>query len=1134
MTVRIRDILDLPERKPEVVIKVGELDDAERLRKNLADYVITPDIGRYLKRDVYSIADTLSTGLPRGYARWVEGAFGSGKSHYLTFLGALLRGVDAAWNKSSPAIEEMRDKQRIFKENRLLVVALNAQDAPNLRVGLYEKTNEALVAAGLEPVELFSYERVINSFVKKAEKVPGWWDYLFEQSSIVASREDFERLRESDPRLLAKEIAKIDERTGELERDFQLGEAEAIKRITEHLRANGYAGLVYLIDELTLHLLSYKENAAKSLLTLNRFIEAPNASLPVWLFVGRHQPLEDVLAKEGADTVQALDHLRGRFEQERVDLKDADLYEIIAQRVLRPKRGKEEDKERIVAGAISNIPADELKTLEGLYQERGRLKDWMTKLYPFHPAVIDALVSITHRLSRERTAISILYDMLLEPLDASEPALADQEASTFLPFGRAYDYLFNRDYTEMYQDATLKAAHRVIAEIVEERLKELNPESAKRTLLVAKTVVLGELTDRGARLKGKLDVPTIMALNTGGLSSSIPVLASREVEDALRFLVENTGVFRKTGKGTYEVALDIDVDPEAELRRIDVPNQETSRKEVIKEVLASAVGATSRLGHKEMAIDFRGTERRLRIQPRGEVEVDARTLSLDGNVEVSVYLLAPGAKLKKGDELASAVVAWLPAQLSPEGEKALDYVVKLRYVTSEVAKGVLDGYSKDTLDKLRFAWKTMLETQRERLLKSVVQALQSGRCYSRDPQIVETPPSNVERGPEELARRVLEGLYPKHPVFKSRVTSKALQTLLRALAEGSGEIRREDGEAYEIAENIGKPLEVVAFEGGRYIFRKGFFIQELIKNVSSGKIRTVQEARELLGERPFGLTTLVTDFLIRLLVYRGVLRIRRGNEVIVPEGKTYFDLKDKDFLEQGQLVNPEQWQLAHEYAKELGAKLEQVTLDLLAQDRAWKMIRKQIQDLNNKLSLLHGRVEEATRFYGLTPEEVGDPTLAARSALDRYRDLPGDSKEGIEVFVQEPPPKLELEKVEAAVDQLVSLLTNRSLQEAYRRVDQAKRSEAREKIRAMAASASLSEILDALRKLAPQQEPAPKPADEPIIGDSEVPPYRSGRSIELTVDKVMLGRLAEILGDASVSNLEPGDRITLIVKGRAE
>ena len=1132
MAVRIRDILDLPERKPEVVIKVGELDDAERLQKNLADYVITPDIGRYLKRDVYSMADTLNAGLSRGYARWVEGAFGSGKSHYLTFFGALLRGVDAAWSKPSPAIEEMREKQRAFKENRLLVVALNAQDAPNLRVGLYEKTNEALAAAGHEPVELFSYEKVISSFVKKAESVPGFWDYLFGQSNIVASREDFDRLRESDPHLLAREIAKVDDRTGELERDFQLEEAEAIKRITAHLKANGYAGLVYLIDELTLHLLSYKENAAKSLLTLNRFIEAPGASLPVWLFVGRHQPLEDVLAKEGADTVQALDHLHGRFKSERVDLKDADLYEIISHRVLRPKRGKEEDKERIVASAISNIPGDELTTLEELYQERGRLKDWMAKLYPFHPAVIDALVSVTHRLSRERTAISILYDMLLEPLGAGEPALADQEASTFLPFGKAYDYLFNRDYTEMYQDVTLKAAHRVIADTVEERLKGLDPESAKRTLLVAKTVVLGELTDRGAELKGKLNVPIIMALNTGGLSSGIPVLASDGVKESLHFLVENTGVFRKTGKGTYEVALDIEVDPEAELRRIDVPNQETSRKEVIKEALGNAVGAASRSGYKEMSIDFHGTERRLRIQPRGDTDVDARTLSLDGNVEVGVYVLAPNAKLKKRDELASAVVAWLPAQLSPEGEQALDYVVRLRYVTGEGAKGVLDAYSKDTLEKLRFAWKTMLGTQKERLLKSVVQALQGGKCYSRDPQIVETPPSNVDKGPEELARRVLEGLYPKHPVFKSRVTPRALQTLLRALGEGSGEIRREDGEAYEIAESIGKPLEVVTLEDGRYVFRQGSFIQELIKSVNGGKIRTVREARDLLADRPFGLTSPVTDFLIRLLVYRGVLRIRRGNEVIVPEGKTHFDLKDNDLLEQGQLVSSEQWQLAHEYAKELGAKLEQVALDLLAQDRAWKKILGQIQDLNNRLSSLHNRVEEATRFYGLTPEEVGDPTLAARSALDRYSGLPADSKEGIEAFVKEAPPKLELEKVEVAVDRLVSLLTSRSLQEAYRNVDQARIAEAREVIRNMATSASLSEILDALQKLAPQQESDPKPTDVPAVNDPKVPPTPPEHSTELTVDATMLDRLAEILGDTSLRNLKPGDRITLVVKGK--
>ncbi len=1125
MSMRIRDILDLPEHKPNVVIKVGELDDVERLRQNLVDYVITDDIARYLERDLSSIAETLEKGLPQGYARWVEGAFGSGKSHFLTFLGALLRGEGAAWAKPHPTIERLRALEGVFQKRPLLVVAVNAQDTPNLKVGLYEKTNEALQKQGLPQVELFSHERVISDFKQRASEIQGLWDYFFQKSNLVSSQEEFEHLALEDPFLLAREIAKVEGRVGELERDFQLEEAEAIRRITEHLKQHGFAGLVYLIDELTLHLLATRENAAKSLLTLNRFAEAPGARLPVWLFVGRHQPLEDVLAKEESGVIQSLDHLRGRFEPERVDLKDANLYEIVAQRVLKPRPGRESERARIVREALAQIPPAEIEELERLYQNRGDLKDWMARLYPFHPAIVDTLVSVTHRLSRERTAISILYDMLLEPLEDGKLPLADAEAGTFLPFHRAYDHLFYREYAEMHQDPTLKAARRVVVETVEERLKEVDPDRADRIRVVAKTLVLGELTDRGIKLKGKLNLPLIMALNTGALNTGIAVLAEGQVKEALRFLVERTGVFRKTGTETYEVALELEVDPEAELLRISVPNQEAHRRELLKEALRAALGFPGRQDYRDARLSYRNTERGYRVQVHSEPEVDARTLRLAPHSEVTVHVLPPGGVLNYRDQLSKGVVVWLPKELSQEAEEALDRLVRLRFALSPQAQGDLDRYAKGVQQKLKHQWQVMEEIQRERLLEGIRTALEVGQYYTLEPPIHPSPPRDVTRGAEEAARRVLEGLYPQHPHFLRSVTPKALQTLLKALAEG--EVRREAVEAYEAAENIGKPLEVVVLENGAYRYRQGPLARELLRQVEEGTVRTVQDAQRFLAEAPRGLPSLVSDFLVRLLVFKGALRLRRRGEIFIPPDYA-FDLSAKDVLEAGAQVDAETWQLAHEYAKRLGLQLDAAPLDLLTQDRTWKTILAHLEKLEQRLTSLRGRVEEGARFYGLSADDVGDPTAQVRAKLAPYHDLPQESKAGLEAFVREEPPSLDLKELERKVETLADRLSDEEVRRAFNEASRYDRQKAKEIILRYAQDGLRTRALDELKALIPTVQPGQ--TDTPK-GTENDPKPTVPQSLKVKLERAKLNELAKLLGNEEIRRLEPGATLTIEIEG---
>ena len=52
MTLRIRDVIDIPPTKPPLVVKVGEINDEERKAFHAPEHVITDTVAEGLRRVV--------------------------------------------------------------------------------------------------------------------------------------------------------------------------------------------------------------------------------------------------------------------------------------------------------------------------------------------------------------------------------------------------------------------------------------------------------------------------------------------------------------------------------------------------------------------------------------------------------------------------------------------------------------------------------------------------------------------------------------------------------------------------------------------------------------------------------------------------------------------------------------------------------------------------------------------------------------------------------------------------------------------------------------------------------------------------------------------------------------------------
>ena len=183
--------------------------------------------------------------------------------------------------------------------------------------------------------------------------------------------------------------------------------------------------------------------------------------------------------------------------------------------------------------------------------------------YPFHPTIIDTLVAVTHKLSRERTAISMMYDMLFD--------YANNPLGEWIPYAESFDYLFSEGPQILQGHSDLLAAWQIIHEKVEVSLPEFfEPNLIDKAQIVARTLVLGQLTDRPRRLCDTLTPEVISALNASILNQGIPFIVEQEMKEILNTLIERIPNFQRLGHERYSVELSIGPDPDKALDELEV------------------------------------------------------------------------------------------------------------------------------------------------------------------------------------------------------------------------------------------------------------------------------------------------------------------------------------------------------------------------------------------------------------------------------------------------------------------------------------------------------------------------------------------------------------------------------------
>jgi hypothetical protein len=671
----IHDLLDLPPsvRKGDFVQALT--DGIARPEQTLADYAITPKIVQSFRDALSIVRSALADN--RSHAAYLDGSFGSGKSHFMAVLDLLIADHPVAWRR--PELHPLRADHPWIGEKTLVqlpIHMLDAQDMESKILGTYvrwvaEHHPDAAVPAVYVDEGLFGDARrlrtqmgdatffaQLNGGVKQA--VSGWgrlaqasrWDASsFDAAASSAYVGDEDRDATSPRARLFSDLVRAFFASWTSQRSRFIDLDAGLGVVSRHARGLGYHGVVLYLDELILWLAGNSSDlpfVGREIQKLVKLKEAQDADrvIPIVSFIARQRDLSDFLGDQAQGAIRAqltrnLSHHEGRFES--VALADSNLPAIVAHRVVRPRDESARQRINDDFARIWKAAGQAAGVLIGSEGDEAAFR----QVYPFSPVLVEALVALSGCLQRERTAIRILMELLVHHLP-------DLELGRVVPVGDAFDALAEsedpvddpvmkarfdraRDLYRLEFLPLIRRSHNHDSPVACQRLREDHDrrlgcsgclQKACRTdNRLAKTLLMAALVPEARPFKG-LTVKRLIHLNHGTISSMIPGGEMQVAAQRLREWASQIGALRLGDQADPEVSIHLSG---VELRPIlaaaadaDIPG---ARKNAMRRLLFQALELSADGTVVSTDAPFHGTKRPGRVRYGNVREMDDSALT---------------------------------------------------------------------------------------------------------------------------------------------------------------------------------------------------------------------------------------------------------------------------------------------------------------------------------------------------------------------------------------------------------------------------------------------------------------------------------------------------------------------------
>jgi hypothetical protein len=1031
------------------VVKLRELDpNSEEVEQLARDYVVTPAVEKELPR----ILDDMKQVFDRGeeYGRFIHGSFGSGKSHFMTMLSLLVEGAPPAWKKFRPLLNahrdakasrggEASDHETWLTKAGLLVVRIHMLSVRGKSTGfdraVYEGFNAALKRRGKPPFEFLNVDAIFEEVRREAKEYGDVVWKRLEAESIVGGREDFEAIAAGSIQAKERFARTWLKYKGRDAADAGIDPrwSEGLKRMAEHAKAQGFGGIVLMIDEFLLWLAEKSgQEFVAEINNLNVIVDHNTGQrpAPIFVFVARQRNLQEFFPDlvDESKIHEHLDHHAKRFEVTK--LQDVELRHIVRGRVLRPKNAD------AVKSAVSALSEKHSKVLPALLA--GGDLDYLKDVYPFHPALIEMLVDVTSLMQRERSALRLLYELLV----VHYPKLPLGE---FLPVGSAFPAIFPESgveaskKVELMQDIHHQYYSRLapaMAKMAEEGGAEFNDERRRALDQLVKTVLLAEVSPR--LKQGGLTIERLVQLNAVDVEGETFRGQVRVAETDLLALSQRVPDLQVAGNGkTALVRYVLGRVSLGEIlgrarSKVDNPAQ---RFKVFWAAIRNALGVANTKGFEDGGknegdwdLSWRRTKRRgqLKLGNVREMSYDdfappdgAFKILVDypwdepGHTVDEDRLRATNVRKKQG---LLYTVCWLPRHMSPTELGVLTELAAVRYLLSDAGQEDLletlgpQDKSK-VLDQAGIRQKT-LEGQLDDLLKEVY--IRHGEFFALISDVDSSRPrETLAENLEHIAALLMDRRYPQHPTFLAEPKKQDLELLLDWMIKAG-----EDGTSVAYDENVGKvlktlgqPLELTNLGQTKASLRlDSRYIKDVLQKVDQDSVSWTPIADHL--RETYGFQPLLIDLFLGFLCQRDhrALEDISGEPIDVRIGMSQTT---RIRLQRGKLVSAADWHRL----RDLGNQLFEIprpaaTRSLQAQDRFTAELRTKGQQKRTVLQGIHSHlvnlgVDKSDRLTELSTANTRLGPLA-QNTTDTHKVLsellaawPDDASDALRTIVQQ-------------------------------------------------------------------------------------------------------------------------------------
>ena len=1053
MSMTIKDAFDLP--RPEdiramgFVVKLREAEPAsDEVRQLVDDYVITPVVEKELPR----ILDDMKQVFDRGeeYGRFIHGSFGSGKSHFMSMLSLLLEGVSPAWKKFRPVFNVHRDAQAsngtdsldhedwLVKAN-LLVVRIHMLSVRGKSTGfdraVYEGFNAALKRRKKVPFEFLNVDAIFDEVRREAKEYGDIVWKRLEAEDIVGGRDDFEGIaigsaqaRERFARAWLKykgrdaSDAGIDPRW-----------SDGLQKMAEHAKTQGFGGIVLMVDEFLLWLAEKSgQEFVQEVNNLSVIVDHSSGQrqCPMFVFVARQRNLQEFYPDLVDETKihEHIDHQVKRFEITK--LQDVELRHIVRGRVLRPKNIA------AVEQAVNSLSERHQKVLPALLA--GGDIDYLRDVYPFHPALIEMLVDVTSLMQRERSALRLLYELLV----IHYPNLPLGE---FLPVGSAFAAIFPESgveaskKVELMQDVHHQYYSRLapaIQRMAQEPGSDFNEERRRALDQLVKTVLLAEVSPR--LKQAGLTIERLVQLNAVDVEGETFRGQVRVAETDMLALSQRVPDLQVAGQGKTALVRfvlgRVSLGEVLGRARSKVDNT-AQRFKVFWSALKTGLGLDGMKGFEDGGpnegdwdLTWRRTRRRGRIKLGNvrEMSYDDFTPP-DGAFKVLVdypwddpghtvdedRFRATNVRRNKG---ALHTVCWLPRHMSPTELDVLTELAAVRYLLSDVGQDdLLETLGPQDrgkiVDQASIRQKTM-EGQLEALLTEVY--VRHGEFSALISDVDSARPrETLSENLEHISALLMDRRYPQHPNFLSEPKKQDLETLLEWMVQ-AGETNVSvayDENVGRVLKTIGQPLELVNLGQSKASLRlDSRYIKDVLQRTDQESVAWIPIADHL--QETYGFQPLVVDLFLCFLCQRDhrALQEISGEPLEVRIG---LSLTTRVRLQRGKLVSAADWHRLRDLGSQLFNEPRPAAhRSLQSQDHFAAALSRQSQAKRTVLQGMHARivhlgVEQGDRLKELAAANTRLSALA-QETTDSYKMFtellaawPDDTSDAIRSIVQQ-------------------------------------------------------------------------------------------------------------------------------------